>query len=191
MRKPLLLLALLCLPLAPCAQADDVSDARQAIQAAYDRESDAWARKDVPALTAMGLLPNFKMKPIHVPVTPGLSPAERRQVAANIRQINARMDADMRNMVLKTLLENTTFLSAVATVQNLTFNGKIALVTAKTHGVWVRNDPKTHQDEMRVTDGIVQDTWRQTAKGWKKIASKTVWQAQTVNGKPVPPNVVI
>lgn len=191
MRTPFLLLALLCLPLAPRAQADDVSDARQAIQAAYDRESDAWARKDVPALISLGALPDFKMPPPHLSFPSGMSPDEKRQLVSNERQLNARMDADMRNMVLKTILENTIFLSAVWIVQNLSLNGQTALVTAKTHGVWVQTDLKAHQDHTRVMDSIVQDTWRQTAQGWKQAGSKTLRQEQTLDGKPVSPNVVI
>ena len=190
MRKPFVLLALLCLPLAPRVQADDASDARQAIQAAYDRESDAWARKDVSALHAMGAFPDIKMPPVHAKMPPGLSPEERRQFAANDRQMNAQLNADVTRMILKNLLENTTFLSATATVQNVALNGKAALVTAKTHGVWVISDPKTHQDNTRVMDVITQDAWRQTAGGWKKRASKTLWQSQTLNGKPVIPNRV-
>lgn len=165
-RKPLLIpTAALCLLVlaAPMVRADAVSDARKAIQAAYNKMGDGFARKD-----ASGAMASFS------PDFVGTSKDGQKVTAAQLRQMLPNVFASVRS------------LKAATTIQKFALKGGTATVTARGRTEMSLVNPQTQQIVKVVGQEVSQDVWSKGAGGWRLKSSKTTSSSQTVNGKPVP-----
>jgi hypothetical protein len=155
-------MALFALPAAVLA--DAVSDARKQIQAAYDRENAAAARKDTSGVMA-NLMPDY--------------------ISINYR--GQRTNAEQLRHRLPQLFAMAMSIKGRTRITRLALKGSQADVTAKEHGEVTLMNPRTGKPTNLVVDETSQTLWVKTARGWKKKRSRTIASKQSVDGKPFTP----
>jgi hypothetical protein len=145
------------------ARADTVTQARKAIQAAYDREDAAVSRKDVPGIL-VNCAPNFQF----------ITQNGMRGSLADARQGLTAQFQTPSSFVAKT------------TLQKLTLQGNKAVVTVKEYQMRtvVPKAPHVHPHKI-VTVSIDEDTWVKHGNRWLREISKNISQKQTLDGKPI------
>jgi ketosteroid isomerase-like protein len=149
--------------LAPVAHADATTEARKAIQAAYDHMSAAVEKRELNGVTAF-YTPDFEMTE---------RGGTRNNLAASRRQIQFMLG------MLKTI-------KATQVIQTFTLKGNQAVVTEHTHMDGIMLDPQTKRPHKFVGDNISQDIWIKGAKGWLQRRSQTLTERTTIDGKPQP-----
>ena len=70
-------------------------------------------------------------------------------------------------------------------IQKLTMSGKDAVVTVKQHIERSANDAKTNQRVKSVMNGVLEETWTQTGRGWQRTRTKALEMHATENGKKI------
>ena len=145
------------------AAGDATADARKQIQAAYDRENAAAARKDAAAVLA-NLTPDYK----------SVSAGGQTVTVHTLRQR------------LPVIFANAISIRGKSTITKLTLKGNQADVQVKEHGVLtLMNRQARKQSKLEIHD-VSQTLWVKTKSGWKKKQSRTITSKQSLDGRPLP-----
>ncbi len=149
--------------IAAAVWADATSDARKAIQAQYDKENAAAARKDVRTMLSI-------MSPDFVAVTGG-----------------QQVTAPQMQQSLTQMFKLASNISGVTYIDKVALHGKTAVVLVHDRSALTLTNPRNPNQKARlVVESRDQDTWVRTAKGWLETRSKELSRKRTVNGKPAP-----
>ncbi|HLK59383.1 MAG TPA: hypothetical protein VKU00_22675 [Chthonomonadaceae bacterium] len=70
-------------------------------------------------------------------------------------------------------------------VQKLTLHGKEAVVTVKQHIERSANDANSNKRVKSVMNGILEETWTQSDKGWQRTRTKALEMHATENGQKI------
>ncbi len=165
-RRNLFMVALLLavVTFAPLAHADAASDARKAIQTAYDRENAAAARKDVNGMFAN-------------------ETSDFEDITKEGRKVNL---TEMRAQ-LGRVMAGIQSIKATTTIQKFSLKGQQAIVVAKGHAEMTGVNPNNHSTVKAIIENTSEDLWVKTKRGWLQKRSKTLTESThtTINGKPV------
>ncbi|HZT44308.1 MAG TPA: hypothetical protein VFA07_19235 [Chthonomonadaceae bacterium] len=137
--------------LAVAASADTAAQARKAIQAAYDKQSAAMARKDVNGSFA-SCAPECK----------NITQEGKTYTLKQIKELAAQTFA-----LAKTFKEKTT-------INHFRLIGNKAIVTATDHAVLTSVNPGTSQITTMTEDEVDEDIWVKRSNRWWLIQSKTI-----------------
>lgn len=155
-----LLLSLLACTVA--ASADKTADAKKAIQAAYNAENAAAARKDLKGIFA-------SYAPDYVEVS---------QTGRTTTLTEEKTKARQALSLVKSAKANSV-------IQKIKLKGKQAVVSVKEHNELVVDNPRTGQPAKMVIDSVSEDTWTKSGKSRLKKRSKTISEKATANGEPL------
>ena len=148
---------------ASAVKADTAAQARQAIQAAYDREDAAVRRKDVQGVL-VNCAPNFQF----------ITQSGMRGSLADARQGLANQFQTPSSFAAKT------------TIQKFTLQGNKAVVTVQeTQLRTVVPKAKHAHPHKIVTLSTDEDTWVKHGNRWLRELSKMIHQKQTLDGRPI------
>jgi uncharacterized protein (TIGR02246 family) len=144
--------------LAPVIKADATADAKKAIQAAYDKQAGAVARRDAKAVFEI-YAPDFEV----------VSKKGKKTSLANIKASITQLMASSNSI-------NTSY-----KIQKLVLKGKEGTATIHTHAeIGAPNAGKY------VLDQTSEDTWIKAAKGWLLRRSKSLTSKESMNGQALP-----
>jgi len=147
------------------AVADATSDAKKAIQAAYDKADAAGARKDLEGST--------------VYYTPDFVYTGEDGKSFQLAFIKAQM---------KRYFQAAKSVQSKSTITGLKLKGNSATVTVHEVGHFVLANPqKPDQTRKLDVEANAEDLWVKTAKGWQVKKSKAISTKQWVDGKPFMP----
>ena len=148
---------------AHAAQAVTMAEAKSAIQAAYDKEYLAAARRDLPG-TSAHYAPNFVSLLINAPVQ------NREQVRAGIASMFSRQQS----------------FQAKTVIRRISLRRNVATVIVVEHAKAIVLDPVTFQPNTLVQDDTSQDIWVQTGRNWQETRSRELTVKSTLNGAELP-----
>ncbi len=139
---------------APIGNADTVSEARKAIQAAYDKEAAAAAKLDVNGMYAAH-------SPDFVRIDTKASPARRKETLKFIKEKDTVFLRFYRSIKRKDV------------IHRIRLRGNVAKVTCAVHLVTVStNEDMTKVYSPETDDFIEYDTWVKDKKGWLMTISR-------------------
>jgi ketosteroid isomerase-like protein len=145
-------------------RADATSDARKAIQAAYDRSDAAAVRKDLAGVLAS-----------HAPDYTWTDKHGKKHALAELKAQMTQVFQLAKEIRGKTI------------VKSLSLKGNSATVIAEETGSMNLVNPQKRDQEIKVeVEAKSEDVWTKTPKGWKVKSSKEISSKQLVNGKPAP-----
>ena len=133
--------------------------ARKQIQAIYDREDVAAARKDIPGVFA-DMAPNF-------------SAVDEKGQKVSLNEIKADL-AD--------LFSRATTVKGTTTIQRFQLIGKTAVVTTKSRDEMTVTDPESGHNRKLTIEDLSVDTWVRSGKAWLQTKSRDV--SETVHTDP-------
>lgn len=145
------------------AAGDATSDAKKQIQAAYNRENAAAARKD-----AAGVLANLT--------------SDYKSVSAGGQSVTAKTLRER----LPVIFANAISIKGKSTITKLTLKGNQADVQVKEHGVLTLMNRQTRKPSKLEIHDVSQTLWLKTKSGWKKKQSRTISSKQSLDGRPLP-----
>lgn len=166
-RKAALWFALSLAAVTSAALADPIADARKAmkaVQAAYSRIDTAANAKNVKGFLAYN--------------TSDYAIVDK---SDNVRMQNG---PQLESGYAAYFADSLSY-KQLTKVQKLTLQGQDAIVTVKQHIERSANDPKTSQRVKAVMDGILEETWTPTGKGWQRTRTKALEMHATENGKAI------
>ena len=143
--------------LASAVKADTAAQARKAIQAAYDQQDAAQARKDLNA-TFAHCAPEFK----------DISKDGRVVTLTQARASLTQAYAMAKSIKVRT------------TIADLHLTGNKAIVTTKQHAVVTLVNPRTSRTMTLMDDEVDQDTWVKRSNRWWATESKTLKETRSV-----------
>jgi hypothetical protein len=145
------------------ALGDAAAEARRQIQAAYNRENAAAARKD-----ASGVLANLT--------------SDYKSISANGQTVTA----EVLRQRLPIIFASAVSVKGTSTIIKLALKGKQADVQVKEHGILVLMNRQTKKRSKLEIHDVSQTLWVKTPSGWKKKQSRTLSSKQLLDGKPLP-----
>ena len=143
---------------------DAAAEARKQIQAAYNREIAAAARKD-----ASGVLANVT--------------ADYKSISANGQTVTA----DTLRQRLPIIFASAVSVKGTSTITKFALKGNQADVQVKEHGIIVLMNRQTKKRSKLEIHDLSRTLWVKTPSGWKKKLSRTISSKQSLDGKPLPP----
>lgn len=146
----------------PCAHADAKTDAHKAIQALYDKQNRAFARKDAEGVTA-DLANDFS--------------------ATSIK--GSTLGRDYVRGSVAGLLANAKSAFSRTTIQRFRLDKTRATATVRTHCAIDGTAPSSNKVSQFVDDRTHRDIWIKTGSGWKIRRLRVLWSLTTFNGKPI------
>jgi hypothetical protein len=162
MHRSILLIAILSAPGSRALAVDAAAEARKQIQAAYNRENAAAARKDTS-----GVIANM---------TPDYRNTDLRGQTATVDQIRQS---------LPRLFASAISLKARSVVNKITLKGDQADTVVNEHAELMLFNARTRKPSRLVIDEVYQTLWVKTGGGWRKKRSKVLSSTQKLDGKRV------
>lgn len=150
-----------CVTFAPRVQAETAATARKAIQAAYDKENAAIAKKDLAGAFAAD--------------APDFMAGDKQGHQAALRDLKPQM---------QTVFQNSTSLKATTLIQKFAFKGNQATVTTRVHTVINLKAPKGGKPSKATVDSVEEDLWAKNMGQWVRRISTVLSQTMTKDGKP-------
>ena len=145
------------------ARSDATSEARKAIQAAYDKSDAATAKKDIDGAMA------FQTSDYTYTTQKG-----RKLDNATVRTSTTQVLTLAREIHGKTV------------IRKIALKGSMATVTVdETGSIVVATPQRPDQVSKIVIEARSEDVWIKTPKGWREKSSRELSSKQSVNGKPV------
>ena len=148
--------------LAPATHADSVAAARRAIQAIYDGQNAAAARRDVNGMLAH-VSPDYVSFDTH----------------------GTRHTLDGERQAARTVFATAPTYKGQTHIQTITLAGKVATVQIKEHKAMIVIHRPTRQFAIVAYDTVGVDTWVRGRQGWLLTRSQTLSAHGTFNGHPV------
>jgi len=162
-RRPVMLFVLCTSILyARSVKADPTRDACSAIQAIYNRQARASAKKD-PRVVTSTYTPDF----------------------VSIETNGTRTDASESRASIDKLFTLLHTIKIGQTVEFLTLKGNEALVHAKSHVEATMLDARTRKQHRIVGNSVSLETWVRKSHGWLLKRAKTLSEQNTLDGKPL------
>ena len=143
--------------------AQSTATVKRSLQALYNQEDAAAAKKDIPGMLA-DLSPDYKV-------------SMKNGLTMNLAQM--KIQAQQLMSMARTITNRTT-------VQKVTVKGGQALAAVKEHTVLLMMNPQSHKPAHVVVDSQTQDVWVKSKGAWKKSKSSGLTQVTTVDGKVMP-----
>lgn len=154
-------LACACIALTSRVRADAAADARKTIQAAYDKENAAAAKKDLEGAFAS--------------VAPDFMAGDQQGHQASLRDLKPQM---------QTVFQNSTTLKATTVITKFVFKGNQATVTTKNRTLMNLKAPKGGKPSKATVDSVEEDLWVKNGSRWVRRVATFLSQTMTKNGKP-------
>jgi hypothetical protein len=151
---------------AQTARADATSDARKAIQAAYDKSNAAAAKKDLAGVLAS-----------HASDFTYTDKSGKKQ------------DLSAMKTQMGQVFQASKEISGKSVIQSISLKGGSATVTVDETGSMVLVNPQNPDQTVKLeVEAKSEDLWAKTGKGWRIKSSREISSKQLINGKPfVPP----
>lgn len=148
--------------IAPAAiRADATSDAKAAIQAAYNNETAAMIKKDVKGIVA-----------VYASDYVEIEKDGKKSTLAELKQQMQQLFPSLRNV------------KATQSVSKVTLKGSQATVLSRQHLEATFINPQTKKNQSLVATANLEDLWVKSGKStWLKKQSKVLTENQTLDGK--------
>ena len=159
----LLPLGLACACFAPMsrAHADTAAQARKIIQAAYDKENGAVAKKDINGAFST--------------VAPDFMAGDTQGHQASLRDLKPQM---------QTVFQSSSTIKATTVITKFNFKGNQATVTVKNRTLMNLKAPKGGKPAKATVDSEEEDLWVKNGTRWERRIATVLSQTMTKNGKP-------
>lgn len=144
--------------------ADTAATARKAIQAAYDKENAAVAKKNLEGAFSS--------------VSSDFMAGDKQGHQASLRSLKPQMQA---------VFDSATSLKAVTQIQKIVYKTDQATVTAKNRTIINLKAPKGQKPSKAIVDSVEEDLWVKTGGKWVRRIATVLSQTMTKNGQPFVP----